>query len=104
MAALQYTRRAAQELRAIHRWVVVESGEDRADAVVQRLATTMTLLSEQPLLGRERPELAAGVRSFPVWPYVIFYRPLAGGCRVMRVVHGHQDLGRAFGRIQRGEP
>ena len=104
MSTLQYTRRAAQELRAIHRWLVDDSGLERADAMFERLATTMTLLSEQPLLGRERPELAAGLRSFAVWPYVIFYRPLAGGCRIMRVVHGHQDLGRAFGRPQRGEP
>ena len=64
----------------------------------------MTLLAERPKVGRERPEIANGLRSFPMWPYVIFYRPLAEGCRIMRVVHGHQDLGRAFGRSQRDEP
>jgi toxin ParE1/3/4 len=104
LASLQYTRRAALELRAIRRWVAVDSGEDRADGVLQRLTAAMSLLAEQPLIGRERPEIALGLRSFPVWPYVIFYRPQAGGCRIMRVVHGHQDLGRAFGRPERGEP
>jgi toxin ParE1/3/4 len=56
------------------------------------------LLAERPLLGRERPEVAAGLRSFPVWPYVLFYRPKYRGCRIMRVIHGHQEIGRAFGR------
>ena len=104
MSSLHYTRRAALELRAIHRWVSVDSGQDRADGVLQRLTAAVSLLAERPLLGRERPEITPGLRSFPAWPYVIFYRPLAEGCRVMRVVHGHQDLARAFGRPQRGEP
>ena len=91
-------------MRAIHRWMNADAGEQRADALPERLSAAMTLVAGRPKIGRERPEIASGLRSFPVWPYVIFYRPLAEGCRIMRVVHGHQDLGRAFGRSQRGGP
>lgn len=104
MVLLQYTRRAVLEIRTIHRWISADSGEHRADALLERLNAAMALLAERPKIGRERPEIASGLRSFPVWPYVIFYRSLAKGCRIMRVVHGHQDLGRAFDRSQRDEP
>jgi plasmid stabilization system protein ParE len=64
--------------------------------VIARIVTTADLLAERPLLGPERPDVSAGLRSFVVWPYVIFYQPRGTGARIMRVVHGRQDVGRAF--------
>jgi toxin ParE1/3/4 len=94
----QFAARAARELRAIRRWVAAESGISTADQLIDRIMATAGLLAEHPQIGRERPELSRGLRSFAVWPYVIFYRPAGGGARVLRVVHGHRDLDRAFGK------
>lgn len=47
---------------------------------------------ENPLAGRERRELRAGLRSFPVGNYVIFYLPLPDGVEINRVMHGRQDV------------
>ena len=45
-----------------------------------------------PLLGRERPELLPGLRSFVVGHHVVFYRPFDGGIEVARVLDGVRDL------------
>jgi toxin ParE1/3/4 len=50
------------------------------------------MLVQNPLAGRERPELRHGLRSFPVGSYVIFYVPLPDGIEVIRVVNGRQDI------------
>jgi toxin ParE1/3/4 len=99
-----FTARALSELRAIRRWIATANGDERADHMIERIAVAAGLLSERPLIGRERPEISPGLRSFAVSPYVIFYRPLTDGARVMRVVHGHQDTNRVFRKREEGEP
>lgn len=47
-------------------------------------------------MGRARPELATGVRSFPFGRYVIFYAPLDDGIDVVRVLHGARDIDGIF--------
>src|SRR4051794_5151562 len=49
-------------------------------------------LSAMPKLGRARPELGEGKRSFVVDPYLIIYRPMPKGIIVLRVPHSAQDL------------
>lgn len=98
-----YTARALRDLRAIGRWIAAEAGRGRADGMLDRIMATAGLLAEHPQLGRERPEIARGLRSFAVWPYVIFYRPLDEGARIMRVLHGHRDMERTLGGSQDGE-
>jgi hypothetical protein len=53
-----------------------------------------TTLAEQPMMGRARPELAAGLRSFPTQtPYILFHFPdEAGGIIVARVLHHARDV------------
>ena len=50
------------------------------------------MLVENPLAGRERPELRRGLRSFPVRNYIIFYIPVPDGIEVVRVMNGRQDI------------
>ncbi len=45
-----------------------------------------------PYMGRQREELAARLRSFPVGSYVIFYRPIDDGIEVARILHGARDF------------
>ena len=46
-------------------------------------------------MGRERPELAAGLRSLLVWSYVIFYR-VDSEIVIVRFVDGRMDIDREF--------
>ena len=43
-------------------------------------------------MGRNRPDLAPELRSFPVDNYIIFYRPISEGIQVIRVLHGARDI------------
>ncbi len=49
-----------------------------------------------PSLGRERHELAIGIRSFPVGKYVILYQPSDEVLEVVRVRHGATKLDELF--------
>ena len=75
---------ADDSLRAADRWV------DQLDEKLQLLAT-------QPLMGRARDELSAGLRSFPFGRYVIFHMPIDGGIDVVRVLHSARDVDAQFG-------
>jgi len=44
-------------------------------------------------MGRVRDELEAGLRSFPLGAYVIFYAAIENGIEVLRVLHSAHDIG-----------
>jgi toxin ParE1/3/4 len=47
-----------------------------------------------PESGRLREEISPGLRSFPVRPYVVFFRPSDDTILILRILHGHRDLKR----------
>jgi toxin ParE1/3/4 len=67
-----------------------------AQHFLKALEETCELLAEHPLLGRLRPELGDGVRSFAVGNYLVFYLPAPQGVDVARVIYGGRDLPRTF--------
>lgn len=71
---------------------IAEDDPAAADRFLDAIAKTMQRLARHPLLGRTRPELAPGLRSFPHRQYVIFYRPIDRGIEVVRVLHGSRDI------------
>jgi toxin ParE1/3/4 len=83
---------ADQDLDSI--WDFTASNSVRAaDKQIARIGEIFEMLVENPLAGRERRELRASLRSFPVGNYVIFYVPLLDGVEIIRVMHGRQDIG-----------
>ena len=52
--------------------------------------------AEFPGMGCRRDELSPGLRSVVMGSYLIFYRPLEDGIRLMRVAHGSRDLPSLF--------
>jgi toxin ParE1/3/4 len=56
------------------------------------------MLAGAPAIGRARLEIGAGIRSFVVNHYVLFYRPLTGtvGIELVRVLHGARDIDAVF--------
>ncbi len=49
-----------------------------------------------PGLGRPREELQPGLRSFGVGKFLLFYRRVKGGIRLVRIIHGMRDLPQQF--------
>lgn len=69
----------------------------RATAFLRELEGVFQTLADQPMLGRQRPELVEELRSFLVGRYVIYYLPWPDGIDVVRVLHAARDLTRLLG-------
>jgi toxin ParE1/3/4 len=63
-----------------------------ADHVLDRIGEVLDMLMRNPLAGRQRPELARGLRSFPAGNYIVFYLPLDDGIEVVRILSGYLDI------------
>ena len=64
--------------------------------VLDALEAACRLVAQYPAAGRERDEVDAGVRSFPVGTYVLFYYPNAQGVGIARILHARRDVTAAF--------
>ena len=56
-----------------------------------RVVEVFELLAEHPEIGRRRPELKTGLRSFPVGSHVVYYRVAERRVQILRVGHGARD-------------
>ena len=80
-------------------WIYIHERDPRAaDEIVGELYRTFDILAGNPHMGRSRPELFGAPRDFPLTgrPYVIFYKPVEDGIRIIRVIHASQDLDQAY--------
>lgn len=74
-------------------WAFIgDESEANADRFLARLEVKLQLLATQPSMGRERPELMAGMRSFPFARYVVFFMAQPDGIDVVRVLHSGRDI------------
>lgn len=71
---------------------IAHDNPDAADKYIRAIVSRFPTLASMPQLGRARPELSPGSRSFVVGHHVIFYRLFAGGVEVARVLDGVRDL------------
>lgn len=86
---------ARVDLVSIHKFIAHDNPA-AADRLIHDLKQKFRTLASQPLMGQQRSELAANLRSFSVGNYVIFYRPVQKGIEVARVIHAARDIGSQF--------
>ena len=89
--AVQRSRRALHDLDEIWDYIARDNPV-MADRVLDKMDAKCEMLASQPLIGEARPDLAANLREVPVGNYVIFYRPLADGIEVVRVLHAARNV------------
>jgi toxin ParE1/3/4 len=79
-------------------WVhtATEWSIEAANRFRESLSRIFSLLRRNPFAGRSRDELSSGLRSLPVGKYLVFYRVESDAVRVVRVIHGMQDLPARF--------
>jgi toxin ParE1/3/4 len=66
-------------------------GEIQACAYLAALRDQLRELRETPEIGRPRPDLDDGLRSFPVGQHIVFYRASCSHLDVVRIPHGRMD-------------
>jgi len=94
-SALLIISPAAQaDLENIYAQGVANWGEGQSAKYLNRIREHVKTILTQPLMGKDRPELVPGIRSFPVEQHVVFYR-LANSentqLEIVRVLHCRQD-------------
>lgn len=85
---------ATEDLFSIQDWYDGKGASAAGQRLLQAIADQFEFLAKQPGVGSPRPRLGVGVRSFPVHPYLIFYRPEGADIVVLRVLHGHRRITR----------
>jgi toxin ParE1/3/4 len=75
-------------------WATVAEARDErtADRMNQKILATCRSKAAFPETGRLRDEIAPGLRSTVVRPYVVFFRPMDGTIVVLRILHGRRDV------------
>ena len=74
-------------------WNFIAADDIRAaERQIDRIGKVFQMLVENPLAGRERPELRKELRSFPVGSYMIFYTAVSDGVEIIRVMNSRQDI------------
>lgn len=96
MARIYFSRSAEADLLEL--WLnIAEENLTAADAILDSIQATVSLLATQPEMGKARPELAEGLRSIPTrTPYLLFYLPHEQGISVIRVLHHARDIDAAY--------
>lgn len=93
MPEYDITREAAEDVMQIWHYYSNRANADLADERVDRMKSTICrTIVRFPASGRARPEFAANVRSYPVLPYVVFYRVQARHVLIVRILHGKRDI------------
>lgn len=85
---------ADQDLEAIFDYTEREFGVEQAAAYLRLIGERFDTLSENPELGRIRDEIRMDLRSLVVEKHIIFYRLRLDRVRIVRVLHGRQDVQR----------
>jgi toxin ParE1/3/4 len=88
--------RARRDLADIWRYYSRVATVEVADRLLHEIDVAGRHLSENALRWRARDELAPGLRSVLVHPYVIFYRIKNGMVEIVRVLHGRRNFGVTF--------
>lgn len=79
------------DLKEIYQYGLRQWGQAQSDNYLETLKEKFWSLTEHPLMGTERPELLAGIRSLPFESHILFYRITSASVEIIRVLHGRQD-------------
>ncbi len=95
MTNVAYTARAETDLLEIAAHIALDSPL-HAELFIARLERKAEAAARNPRIYPQRTELARGLRSIAVGRYLIFYRIVANGIEIIRILHGARDLKRLF--------
>ena len=91
MPRIVRTYPARDDLRQI--WLyIAQHNLSAADRMIDKFERTLRSLARYPLMGEAVPQIRAGLRRFTVGNYVLYYEPIKGGVRLMRVLHGARKI------------
>ncbi|MBO9545674.1 type II toxin-antitoxin system RelE/ParE family toxin [Caulobacter sp.] len=99
-ARVEFSVDAQADVARLALWVGLDSGEARAQAVIDRIDATLARLARRPRLGRIELSFKGEPRVFSVYPWKIVYEPLpeTDGIYVLRILDSRQNLSALLGK------
>lgn len=82
---------AKNDLKDIYQYGLRQWGQAQSESYLSTIKNQFWLLTQQPLMGTERPELLPDTRCLPIESHILFYRVTAKKVEIIRVLHGRQD-------------
>tara|TARA_X000000950_G_C13745516_1_gene590365 strand:+ start:447 stop:746 length:300 start_codon:yes stop_codon:yes gene_type:complete len=82
---------AKNDLKDIYQYGLRQWGQSKSESYLSTIKKQFWLLTQQPLMGTERPELLPDTRSLPIESQTLVYRVTANRVEIIRVLHGRQD-------------
>ncbi len=82
---------AKTDLKDIYQYGLRQWGKAQSDNYLKSLKEHLWSLTEQPLIGIERPEILPNSRSLSIESYTLFYRVTTDKVEIIRILHGRQD-------------
>ena len=79
------------DLDEIEAYIAADNVE-AARRTVDGIRARLRILVRFPTVGRERPELGSGTRSWPLGKYVAIYRVNGGRVQIARILHSRRDI------------
>ena len=73
MLKLKLSRAAQQHLEDIWLYTISEWGEDQAEKYVALIEKALSLLADNPYVGKVRPDVKPGYRALQAGKHLIFY-------------------------------
>ncbi len=82
---------AKSDLKEIYQYGLRQWGHAQSENYLSTIKNQFWLLTQQPLIGTQRPELLPDARSLPINSHTLFYRVTTTRVEIIRVLHGRQD-------------
>jgi len=79
------------DLDEIWMYAAERDGVDTAERLIEWLTRRMGFLSRHPMGGVDRQDLGAGIRSWVLCPFRVYYQLDNGVVRIVHVRHGARD-------------
>ena len=97
MPIIERTEAARQDLVDIGEYIARDN-PDAAERVLDAVEDKCRRLLQNPKMGAECAHLGEGLRHFWVSPfqYVLYYRVIDDGIRLIRVLHGRRNIPAIF--------
>jgi toxin ParE1/3/4 len=90
------TPKARADLKDISRYTNQTWGRQQRLTYLKQLNNAFSFLAENPQRGKKRNEIIGSPYSYHVGRHVIFYRPIAEGIQILRILHDSMDFPQHF--------
>ncbi len=82
---------AAEDFEQIFEYTLLNFGVEQADKYTDSVHSVLLALVEQPLMGHECLDIAAGLRRHEHHKHAIFYRIQPHGIYIIRILHQQME-------------